>query len=178
MIYWLKSFLGKRDAEKLSTGTAQDSNLLEQFEVFLAERMDKFHPSVSEAFATLLEANFSDNIKGLHIEIFLDDPGFSFRVFGRGKRDVWADDPEPIKELNDTIDRLWPIVTEDELDQYMIWEDGPEGRPQVALRQPLDNLNIPKIVIPWFKNIVLETRGNFSLSITASVHDITFPEEL
>ncbi|UWR53212.1 hypothetical protein [Phaeobacter inhibens] len=178
MIDWLKSLLGKRNTENRSTGAAHDFNQLEQFEVFRAERMKRFHPSVSDAFAKLFEADFSDNIKGLHIEIFLDDPAFSFRLFSQGNNDVWADEPAPIKELNDTIDRLWPIVTEDELDEYMIWEDGPKGKPQVALEQPLDNLNIPRIVFPWFNKILSETRGSFPHPITASVHDIALPEEL
>ncbi|UWR64843.1 hypothetical protein K4L02_00995 [Phaeobacter inhibens] len=178
MIDWLKSLLGKRNTENRSTGAAHDFNQLEQFEVFRAERMKRCHPSVSDAFAKLFEADFSDNIKGLHIEIFLDDPAFSFRLFSQGNNDVWADEPAPIKELNDTIDRLWPIVTEDELDEYMIWEDGPKGKPQVALEQPLDNLNIPRIVFPWFNKILSETRGSFPHPITASVHDIALPEEL
>lgn len=178
MINWLKSLFGKRDRDNLSTATANGNELLEQFEVFLVERMNTFYPSVRDAFSILLAADFSDNIKSLHIEVFLDDPGFSFRLFSQGNNDVWAEEPTSILELNDTIDRLWPIVTEDELDQYTIWEDDPKWGRQVALEQPIDNLDIPRIVIPWFKKIVLETKGDFSRPITVSIHDITVPEEL
>lgn len=178
MIEWVKSLFGKRKTEKSSTDTAQDSVLLKQFQVFLADRMDEFYPDVRDAFATLLDAGFPDSIKGLHIEVFLDDPAFSFRLFSKGKNDVWADEPEAVKELNETIDRIWPIVTEDELDQYTVWEDDPKWGRRVALEQPLDKLNVPGIVFPWFKKIVSETRGDFSYPITASVHDITLPEEL
>lgn len=178
MIGWAKRFFRSRRTENRSTTTGQDSDLLERFEIFLADRMNKFYPSVRDAFTKLLDADFPDNVEGLHIEVFIDDPAFSFRLFGQGKKDVWADEPIPVRELNDTINRLWPIVTQDELDQYMIWEDDPKWGRQVALEQPLDKLNVADIIIPWFKKIVSETRGEFSHPITASVHDITFPEEL
>lgn len=155
-----------------------DRDLLEQFELLLAERMEKYYPEVRAAFGTLLAADFPDTIRGLHIEVFLDDPAFSFRLFSKGQKHVWADEPKPIKDLNKTVDRFWPIVTEDELDQYTIWEDDPKWGRQVALEQPLGKLNVPGIVLPWFKKIVSETRGDFSHPITASVHDITLPEEL
>jgi len=48
----------------------------------------------------------------------------------------------------------------------------------MALEQPLDKLNIQKIVLPWFKKILSETRGDFSYPITASVHDVTMPVEI
>ncbi|WP_122073976.1 hypothetical protein [Pseudophaeobacter sp. EL27] len=178
MIKWGKFLFRKLGTANSSTDTVQDSDLLEQFEVFLADRMTKFYPDVRDAFAALLDADFSESIKGLHIEVFLDDPAFSFQLFSQGKNDVWADQPEPVRELNETIDRLWPIMTDDELDQYTIWEDDPKWGRQVALEQPLDKLNVPRIVFPWFKKIVSETRGDFSHPITASVHDITSPEEL
>lgn len=178
MIEWVKSLFGKRRTENSSTDAEQDSDLLEQFEVFLADRMEKLFPDVRDAFATLLDTDFPDSIKGLHIEVFLDDPAFSFQLFSKGKNDIWANGPEPVKKLNATIDRIWPIVTKDELDQYTIWEDDPKWGRQEALEQPLDKLNVPRIVFPWFKKIVSETRGRFSHPITASIHDITLPEEL
>lgn len=178
MIKWIKSLLGKRKAGEYSAASTQDSDLLEQFEVFLGDRMKKLYPDVREAFAILLGADFPDSIKGLHIEVFLDDPGFSFRLFSTGKIDVWEDEPEPVTQFNDTIDSLWPIVTEDEMDQYLIWEDGPKWERQAALEQPVDKLNVHRIALPWFKKIVSETRGNFPHPITASIHDLTPPEEL
>lgn len=178
MIEWVKSLFGKRKPETARTGTAQDSDLLGQFKVFLNERMEEFYPDVRDAFATLLDADFPDSTKGLHIEVFLDEPAFSFRLFSKGKNDVWAEEPEAVKEFNDTIDRVWPIVTQDELDQYTIWEDDPKWGRQVALEQPLDKLNVPRIVLPWFKKVVSDSRGKFSYPITASVHDFTLPEEL
>ncbi|MCK0095558.1 hypothetical protein MWU60_08235 [Yoonia sp. F2084L] len=178
MIEWIKSLFGKRRAENSSTDMAQDGDLLKQFEVFLANRMEEYYPDVRDAFAKLLDTDFPDSIKGLHIEVFLDDPAFSFRLFSKGKNEVWVNEPEPVKELNDTVDRLWPIVTEDELDQYTIWEDDPKWGRQVALEQPLDKLNVSRIVFPWLKKIVSETKRDFSHPITASIHDITLPKEL
>jgi hypothetical protein len=178
MIDWFKSLFARRKTENSQANTAQDNELLEQFEVLLAARMEEFYPEVRDAFASLLSSGIPDSIKGLHIEVFLDDPAFSFRLFSVGKTDVWADEPEAVQEFNETMDRIWPIVSEDELDQYTIWEDDPKWGRQVALEQPLDKLNVPGIVLPWFKKIVSETRGNFSHPITASVHDITLPEEL
>jgi hypothetical protein len=171
---WIKSVFGKPRAEN----SEKDGELLKQFELLLVDRMEKFYPEVKAAFSTLIEADFPSSTKGLHFEVFLDDPAFSFRLFSKGKTDVWADEPKPVQEFNNTIESYWPIVTQDELDQYMIWEDDPKWERQVALEQPLDKLNIPRIILPWLKKIVSETRGDFSQSITASVHDITSPEEL
>ena len=178
MIDWIKSLFRKRRIENSSTNKSQDPELLKLFEVFLADRMEEFYPDVRNAFATLLDARFPDGFKGLHIEVFLDDPAFSFRLFGQGKNDVWTDELEAVEIFNDTICRLWPIVTQDELDQYTIWEDDPKWGRQVALEQPLDKLDVQRIVLPWFKKIVSETRGDFSYPITTSVHDISMPVEI
>lgn len=178
MIKWVKSIFGKRKTENAPTDTAQNSDLLGQFKVFLSERLEEFYPDVREAFAKLLSADFPDDIKGLHIEVFLDEPAFSFRLFSKGKSDILANEPEAVKVFNDTIDRVWPIVTQDELDQYIIWEDDPKWGRQEALEQPLDKLSFPRIVLPWLKKVVSDSRGKFSHPITASVHDFTLPEEL
>lgn len=177
-IEWLKSGFSERRMENMSNDTTQDSDLLERFQVFLADRMNSFYLSVRDAFARLLETEFPTNIKGLHIEVFIDDPAFSFRLFSQGQDDVWTDDCEQIKALNDTIGRIWPIVTQDELDQYIIWEDDPKWGRQVALEQPLDTLNISGIVFPWLRKIVSEAKGDRSLPITIGVHDMGSPEEL
>ena len=178
MIDWIKSFLSKRRTESSSTNTAQDIELLKLFEVFLADRMEEFYPLVRNAFATLLDACFPDGFKGLHIVVFLDDPAFSFRLFSQGKNDVWTNEPEAVEIFNDTISRLGLIETQGVLDQYTIWEDDPKWGRQMALEQPLDKLNMKKIVLPWFKKILSETRGDFSYPITASVHDVTMPVEI
>ncbi|MGI2035214.1 hypothetical protein ACRQ1B_22790 [Rhizobium panacihumi] len=177
-IEWLKSGFSERRMENMSNDTTQDSDLLERFQVFLADRMNSFYLSVRDAFARLLKTEFPTNIKGLHIEVFIDDPAFSFRLFSQGQDDVWTDDCEQIKALNDTIGRIWPIVTQDELDQYIIWEDDPKWGRQVALEQPLDTLNISGIVFPWLRKIVSEAKGDCSLPITIGVHDMGSPEEL
>lgn len=162
----------------MASDTGRDGDLLEQYEVFLSDRMEKLRPKVRAAFATLLDADFPDGIKRLHIEVFLDDPAFSFRLFSEVKDEFLSNEPEPVKEFNDTIDRFGPIVTQDEMDQYTIWEDDPKWGRQVALEQPTDELDLPKIILPWFKKIVAETRGEFPFPITAAVHDITLPEKL
>lgn len=178
MIKWIKSIFEKRKAENAPTDTAPNSELLEQFKVFLADRMDAFYPNVRDAFAKLLDADFPDDIKGFHIEVLLDEPAFSLRLFSKGENDFLGNEPDAVKEFNDTIDRLWPIVTQDELDQYTIWEDDPKWGRQEALEQPLDTLSFPRIVLPWLKKIVSESKGTCSRPITASVHDFTLPEEL
>jgi hypothetical protein len=162
----------------MSTDTTQYSELCERFQIFLADRMNNFYPSVRDAFGKLLETDFPTSIQGLHIEIFIDDPAFSFTLFGQGRDDVWTDDCEQIQAFNNAIDRIWPIVTQDELDQYIIWEDDPRWGRQVALDQPLDTLNISGIVFPWFRKIVSEAKGDCSLPITIGVHDMGSPEEL
>lgn len=162
----------------MTNDTTEGSDLLERFQVFLTDRVDTVYPSVRDAFATLLESEFPDCIKGLHIEVSIDGPAFSFRLFSQGQDDVWADESEQVRELNGTIDRIWPIVTQKELDQYMIWEDDPKWGRQVALDQPLDKLNIPGIVFPWLRKIVAESKGDFSLPITIGVQDTASPEKL
>ena len=62
MIKWGKFIFGKLEAANSSTDTVQDSDLLKQFEVFLADRMIKFYPDVRDAFATLLDADFSEGV--------------------------------------------------------------------------------------------------------------------
>ena len=99
MIEWVKSLFGKRKTESSPIRTAQDSELLGQFKVFLADRMEDFYPNVRDAFATLLDAGFPESIKGLHIEVFLDDPAFSFRLFAKENDGVWTDEPEAVNKF-------------------------------------------------------------------------------
>lgn len=178
MIEWLKSLFRRRRTENQPADAAQESDMLKRFEGFLSGRMNAVYPSVRDRFDTLLNADLADRIHGLHIVVYLDDPAFSFRLFSQGENDFWENGPEQVRAMNDSIEALWPIVTRDELDQYTIWEDDPEWGRQVALEQPLDNLDIAGLVIPWFRKIVAETRADFPHPITVSVHDMTRPEEL
>ena len=157
MLNWLKSILGWNTDNKAPPTTLNEENdLLEAFEVFLATRLQKFRPSVCDAFANLFDQELPEGTNGIHIEVFLDDPGFSFRVFGKGNDNTWADEPEAIQQFNSTIDALWPIVTEDELDDFTVWENDPKWGRQVALEQPTDKLNLPELVLPWFKDMICE----------------------
>jgi len=173
MIQWLKSLFAKSDRAAPPTGSGQEAELLIAFEDFLTDRMNAFFPAVRDAFSDMFKTGLPDAAQRLHIEIFLDDPAFSFRVFAFDAANMSSDAPEPVQALNDTIDQLWPIVTNTEMDRYLIWETDPKWGRQVALQQPLDDLNLSKFVFPWFQKIVSETRGDFRRPITASIHDIT-----
>jgi len=144
----------------------------------LTKRLVEFRNPVGIAFANLLQTVPSTNYEILHIEVFLEEPAFRFRGFSMDAQNSQTATPSEIEEFNVQLETLWPIMTQDELDQFTVWEDDPKWGRQVALKQPIDELNIPKLVLPWLKEIVAEVRGNFAKRITANVHDITLDEEL
>lgn len=178
MIGWLRSLLRNRATDGPPSGAKENNELRFQYEAFLLERLDVVTPSVRRAFLTLTTSDFPDKVERLHLEIFLDAPPFSLRLFGQDNAGVWADIAAPVKTFNDTIDRLWPIVTQDEMDAFMIWEDDPQWGRQVALEQPIDMVNVSSLVIPWLRKIAAETSADFRVKIAVSVHDFTLPEPL
>jgi hypothetical protein len=148
------------------------------YKKLITNRLAEFRDPVGIALANLFQSEPSIEYDILHIEFFLDEPGFSFRAFSMDAHNSQTRTPSEIEAFNAEIQALWPIVAQDELDQFTVWEDDPKWGRQVALGQPTDELHIPKLVLPWLKGIVAEVRGDFAKKITANVHDITFDEEL
>ena len=173
-----KALRRKPSARERPPSDGENHDLLKKYEALVVNRMQGMRPRVQEAFAALFASVQPDNPGDIHIEIFLDEAAFSFRVFDKTKDDVWADEPEAVMHFNNTVDGFWPIVTDDEVMQFLVWEHDPEHGRIAAIEQPIDELNIPGIVLPWLREIVSETRGICSRKVTARVHDITSTEEM
>jgi hypothetical protein len=177
MMRWLKS-LFSRDAKAPQTQEDQEHPLLAGYTALLTRRLREFHGPVSRAFAEFFASKVPDSFDILHIEIFVEEPAFSVRVFSMDKTHCQTPEPPVLQHLNKQIAALWPLLTEDEVDQFMIWEDDPKWGRQVALSQPIDAMDFHKLVIPWLRDIVSETKDSFDRKITANVHDMTAAEEL
>ncbi len=178
MIGWLKKMLNRGPSSETSpANTAVNNELYIGYKSLLIKRLAEFSDPVGIAFANLFQAEPSTNYEVLHIEVFLEEPAFWFRAFSMDAQNSQTPSPSEIIEFNVQLEMLWPIMTQDELDQFTVWEDDPKWGRQVALKQPIDELNIPKLVLPWLKKIVTELRGDFAKKITANVHDITLNEE-
>jgi hypothetical protein len=176
---WLKKLLNRGPSDETSATNSLEKNALYiGYSKLLTKRLGEFRDPVGVAFAKLFQTEPSIEYAILHIEFFLDEPGFSFRAFSMDAQNCQTRTPTEIEAFNAEIQALWPIITQDELDKFTVWEDDPKWGRQVDLEQPTDALNIPKQVLPWIKGIMTEVKGDFAKKITVNVHDLTFDEGL
>ncbi|MEM8697022.1 MAG: hypothetical protein AAGE05_13465 [Pseudomonadota bacterium] len=148
------------------------AGLIEEFELFLTGRMREFREPVRTEFAALFDAIALQNDGRLHIEVYTDSDGFDFHLCQFDEKNMEIKNAH-IHLFNNNIRAIWPIVQPEEMDRFWIWEEDPKWGRQVALEQPIDNIDLAQIVIPWFRGIVLETRGHCRDEVTLALHDLT-----
>ncbi len=175
---WLKRLFGTTSEDSKVGSLAQEDDRLPRFEAFLAARLQQLRPDVLKVFQELFAARTGEDTKSVNIEVFDDAAPFSFRMFEVDPDNIWCSSPEYIQAANRVFDAMVPIMSELEMDPFWIWEEDPKWGRQVALEQPLDALDVPGILMPWFRGLVSEARGASCLVVTASVHDLTMPQEL
>ncbi len=152
-------------------GGISDSQIAERYAGFLESKLAAARPQLLEAFRALFSGAFPLDLQRLHFEIFEDEPGFGFGLFllDAGNTEVFAN--ELTNPFQAAVDGVWPLVTDSEMDQFMIWEDDPKWGRQHALDQPLDAFDVMHVARPWFRSIVSETKGSFAPDVTLGVHD-------
>lgn len=176
MIEWIRSLCRRKAIEPSGlNGSSSEHELSTQFRQFLAQRMIEFRDPIHLAFSELLNSSLTEEVVSLHLEVFLDEPGFSINLFSYDKAMTEIGGQPAVDRFNTKLKSLWPIIAQDEFDKFMIWETDPKWDRQIALVQPADELDIPAMVIPWLKEIVSSSRGNFVKKISVAVHD--FPIE-
>lgn len=146
--------------------------LVEEFEKFLADRMREFREPVRAQFATFFRATAPQHVCKLHIEVHTDTDGFDFHLFEFDEHNAEVISAN-IRLFNSNIKAVWPIIQPEEMNRFWIWEIDPTWGRQVALEQPIDNIDLPQIVMPWFRGILLETRGDCRCEVTLALHDVT-----
>ena len=76
---------------------------------------------------------------------------FPLLVFALDKDGIEVEDDQPsyVERLRGAIRRLPPLLSEQEEEQFIVWETIDDGEPVHALEQPMDGWE-HAIFIPWF----------------------------
>ena len=125
--------------------TSSDDNALRlAFDDFLTEKLAQVTRDIRNILSGLDPDVLPGDTDLLHIEIF-EEPMYEMRLFAFRSDGVEAfADPETwspspaLQEVNAALDALQPILTQEELDRFTIWEEDAEWGRQEALEQPLD----------------------------------------
>lgn len=184
MIGWLKSlFSNEAEAQSPSPEMPQNTasapppesaehrEMRENYGALIKEKLSAVREPVSLAFSDLLKSDFPEHTQSLWIEVFTDGPGFYFTIYSMDEHNGQTHEPPAFEDFQKKIEALWPLITEEEHDKYIVWEEDPKWGRQHALDQPIDTLDLPKIVVPWFKSIVSDTRAETSPKIVINFHD-------
>ena len=166
MLNWLLKLFGDKSAQQ------EKHELLVAYETALATRLHEYQPLLEASFQRLFSSEFPLEMESLHIEIHIDEPGFSFCLHQNTQSGSLHREAKAVTDFNTEISEICPIFGYDEYDQYMIWEpnEGSE-HPQVALHQPIDALKISDFAFPWFRNAILKNKKLFDRKITIGIHD-------
>lgn len=168
MLNWLLKFFGDKLVQK------EKHELLVAYQAALTTRLYEYQPLLEASFQRLFSTEIPLSVESLHIEIHIDEPGFSFYLHQNIQSGSLHTKAKAVTDFNTEISKICPIFDYDEYDQFMIWEpnEGSE-HPQVALHQPIDALKISDFAFPWFRNAILKYKNPFDRKITIGIHDHT-----
>jgi hypothetical protein len=85
---------------------------------------------------------------------------FPLLVFALDKNGIEVEDDHPsyVDRWRDAIRRLPPLLSEQEEEQFIVWETIDDGEPVHALEQPMDGWE-HAVFIPWFAHCWRQAGG-------------------
>lgn len=147
------------------------------FDTFLRDRLETLAPQVRRVLDDVDPRSLPADADLLHIEIF-EEPMYEMRLFAFradgaeafGDPETWAPSPA-LAAANAALDALQPIVSAEELDRFLRWEDDPKWGRQVTLEQPLDSYDAWTRLGPFLADVTEGLRQRFDGDFTAGMHD-------
>ena len=136
----------------------------------LVQRLEPLRPKAIAALKTLPKDGYPEGLR-LILEVQPDDLTEGFPV--APVVDAPAGTAAKWYRLQDLFKGLPAPLSQDDLDAFTVWEDGPVG-PQHALEQPvLDGARLEtEVLLPWITAIWAEAGlSNLPLHAEAGVHD-------
>lgn len=176
IINWLirlKNFLGLEQ-----TAQARPKVTTDDFDAFLTTRLTSAQAAINDIFDQFDVSTLPENVTRLHIEVF-DEIRLDLRVFGFDAGSVQVRDPQHdgvtphagLAGLNAALDRVLPLVNQQDLDRFTIWEQHPKFGRQEALWQPLDDYDAWGHMRPFLSEVTAGLRASFPGDFTIGLHD-------
>lgn len=168
---WLKSKLGGSHAAAVA---AQHAELIALYDAQLLNELNRLEPHLRSAFKRLDEAALPQEVERLHVEVFLDEPGFGFRLFAYDAD--WIEiTPAPMVDIfNETAQAQWPLFKDLDLAQFEVRD----RKGALAAHQPLDDYSPNERLWDWFADMTQRLKLRDTHEITLAFHDLTRPEPL
>lgn len=170
MLRWLKSLFGP-DAAADAAHTAE---LVALYDAKLLNELNRLEPHLRGAFKRLDEAALPQEVERLHIEVFLDEPGFGFRLFAYDADWIEITPAPMVDAFNETAAAQWPLFKEVDLTQFEVRD----RKGALAPHQPLDDYSPTERLWDWFADMTERMKLRDTHEITLAFHDLTRPEPL
>ena len=152
--------------------------LIALYDAQLLNELNRLEGPVRSAFKRLAGVALPAEVAHLHLEVFLDEPGFAFRLFGYDNDWIEVPDLPMIERFNTEVETLWPLFQDVDLSQFEIWETNRKGDKQLALRQPLDTYSPNVRLTHWFQSVTETLEPQERAALTLAFHDETRPTPL
>ena len=141
--------------------------------LMLQTRLSELAPNMRACLDSLDISKLPSGTERLHLEIF--QPGFEIRLFATDLDFQELYDPDStadeLERINAELDSFPPILNEDDLDRFIVWEDDPEHGRQEALEQPIDRADLSKPFGPFAAHVLEGVQNRFNGIVTAGFHD-------
>ncbi len=126
-------------------------------------------------FARLGKARLPDAVDHVHVEVFVGELSGNFPAmifFMEGNNENF----EAVKlltEMQDGISAVGEVLSYEDADRFMVWEDAEDGGRVVALEQPTDGLNIERtLVVPFLADCIRNAvPPRFEKPVHIGLHD-------
>ena len=146
-----------------------------RFTEILADRLNSFVPALALHYRTMVVAGLDARVSTLHFEYSRDAycPDFVLFAYDKAKSQI-HDDPD-VDAFNAKARTLFPFLSHEEVDAFIVWEDDPKWGKQEAMLQPLDSLDHSGVLICFTKDIIAQSKVHFDGPVLFSIHDSAPP---
>ncbi|MGG7568262.1 hypothetical protein ACQ5SO_19085 [Rhodovulum sp. DZ06] len=146
--------------------------LARRYEALLAERMKDRAPQLRALFDALDPAAPPPEAVRLWIESDLGDPALPLhvRAFTAQMTETRAG-AIALGDLNAALEDLPPLLTPEEEDAFILWEEAADGGRVHALEQPTDDADLSGLLIPWLRGATAGLAARSGLEIVFAFHD-------
>ena len=146
--------------------------LVARYAAALSERMAERAAALRALFDGLDPASLPQGTVRLCLECWPDSPPFAITAFAMDEAACdLEDDTGALEALNEGLERLTPLISEEEQDGFMLWEEDPKWGRVLAEDQPTDMLDLLALAAPRLSQASAGFAARFGGAVVFGLHD-------
>lgn len=145
------------------------------FEQAVRAGLEARRASLEALFARLGAARLPDAVDHVHVELFVGElcecfPAMIFFMEGSTEN---FEELSFLSEMQDGIRSVGPVMSYEEADRFMLWEDAEDGGRIMALEQPTDEIYVERrLIMPFLADCIRNAvPAGFEKPVQIGLHD-------